>query len=110
MKNPYTLFICSLLFISCNLGQKPIDVAEIQKMFNVTKGVKEIRTASKIFTTLGERSFSSKTIFKEKTEHRLKPLLTAKMEKLKKQNLGLALMKKNLTVRKLKRSLIKIKD
>lgn len=54
-----------MLFLSCNSGQQPLDLAEIQKVFNVTKGGKEITTTSKMFTTMGERNFSSKTLFKE---------------------------------------------
>lgn len=62
------LIIISIFFASCNSTQQVPDRAEIQEMFNVATGVKEIYTVSVLVTTAGERRFISRTTFTENGE------------------------------------------
>ena len=57
--------IIYLSFTSCNLTQPAPDSAEIQKMFDVASGVKEIHTVSVLVTSEGEKQFTSTTTFAE---------------------------------------------
>lgn len=63
MKNQIILTILTMFLNSCNYAQETKDVSEIQKWFNIKGNVKEIRTISKIFATMGEQNLEMKTTF-----------------------------------------------
>ena len=63
MKNNIILVLLAIFLSSCNNAQEYKEIPEIQENFKIKGKVKEIQTQSKVFTTIGEENYETKTTF-----------------------------------------------